>query len=1016
MTTFQFPFFESGQVLTSEDLNGLVRYLDGENRTTRTDLIGMGIFRGLEVNWDQNNKSINISEGVGLSSKGYLFSLPTLNLGYYQEVKVPKSCFIGGEDKLSEFTLYQLNETDNRNGSKAITKNFLEGKIVVTHYRIDEENPGTCFSETDNLGKDINIHINLYLAELSEVKESLFQSDKTEPRPGNVPPTPEDHSPYIERFGYQGKVLPTIGLAKPGNPPTISLEKINSYKAFIANYNSIIHRAILSIENRIVKALIDLDQKYGQLFNQKGAFDHLYSTLKTLKDNTNPLYLQYLHDYIKDLILAYDEFMQLEKTRQLGVQHSADGFPYFLSLGKVVDKDGNYRTPFIPSPFFSNLAEKGFDKAKLLYDRLVKLAAKGSFNPKLAKNEIKITPSRGKNLFLSQRAIPFYYNNIDELRSCWSHELRNKSNSIPSYYMPTGTTTPLDRHLLYDLDAWEFFRIEGLLGKDLVHVIANLQDQRLKFNLPFDIRCLRLGKELLQEVNTGEEAKFMEFEIDDSIKPVFKKLSASYDHIKESENFKNFALKNPGMEHQAGVSKGGTFLIIYKEKKTNLFQSIESQFGDKPKSLQRELNRYYPESLVDKVVVADFCLPYTFRTRQPSVIYHIKQAEPSVVLIPETFCSNDSNQYPIFTSPEEGTLKPGPGIKGPDTENPVFSPSSIPPDLYKNGPAEIGIAYTYQGKVAVQKIKVFKAPDVSYKEAKRVPIYDKRCELIGYTITLNNTTVTSEKQLYRWLFKEQEMGSNAPFTHDFLFEEGMTREVTLEVKTGKKCSGSLEITLDLCPTETVSIELANPQTDFLENGSGEVQVIVSPLGGQFGILYYDVNSKVGKPEELSIAPKKIPDDCQDVAYYLSYKEIKTGTYKILYGIKGCKASATLTITVPQDPKAELVEASNPKTQSKKDKEDIPDTPMDIKDLQIVEGIGPAIEKVLKKAGIDTLEALANTEMEKIKEILDSEGGPISRMNPATWSKQAKLAAEGKLDELQNLKDNLRGGVDTKDPG
>ncbi len=68
-------------------------------------------------------------------------------------------------------------------------------------------------------------------------------------------------------------------------------------------------------------------------------------------------------------------------------------------------------------------------------------------------------------------------------------------------------------------------------------------------------------------------------------------------------------------------------------------------------------------------------------------------------------------------------------------------------------------------------------------------------------------------------------------------------------------------------------------------------------------------------------------------------------------------------------------------------------------LQIVEGIGPKIEGLLKDAGVGTWSALAAKTPEELKTILD-EAGPRYRMhNPASWPKQAKLAANGKWKEL-----------------
>ena len=79
------------------------------------------------------------------------------------------------------------------------------------------------------------------------------------------------------------------------------------------------------------------------------------------------------------------------------------------------------------------------------------------------------------------------------------------------------------------------------------------------------------------------------------------------------------------------------------------------------------------------------------------------------------------------------------------------------------------------------------------------------------------------------------------------------------------------------------------------------------------------------------------------------------------------------------------------------------------DLKIVEGIGPKIEELLKDNGITTWSELANSDVEKLREILQKGGDRFKMHDPQTWSDQAKLAVEGKWVELQEYQDFLIGG-------
>ncbi len=74
------------------------------------------------------------------------------------------------------------------------------------------------------------------------------------------------------------------------------------------------------------------------------------------------------------------------------------------------------------------------------------------------------------------------------------------------------------------------------------------------------------------------------------------------------------------------------------------------------------------------------------------------------------------------------------------------------------------------------------------------------------------------------------------------------------------------------------------------------------------------------------------------------------------------------------------------------------------DLIIIEGIGPKIDGLFKDAGITTFAQLADTSVEKMKEILHAAGPRYSIHNPTTWAQQAALARDGKMDELKAWQD------------
>ncbi len=113
---------------------------------------------------------------------------------------------------------------------------------------------------------------------------------------------------------------------------------------------------------------------------------------------------------------------------------------------------------------------------------------------------------------------------------------------------------------------------------------------------------------------------------------------------------------------------------------------------------------------------------------------------------------------------------------------------------------------------------------------------------------------------------------------------------------------------------------------------------------------------------------------------------------------------------------ELEEATQGQTQAKQDEQPqalgatapaAGEAPAD--DLKKIEGIGPKIAELLQQAGIRTFADLANTSPDRIREILEAAGNRYKMHDPSTWPQQARLAAEGKWDELKALQDQLHGG-------
>lgn len=75
------------------------------------------------------------------------------------------------------------------------------------------------------------------------------------------------------------------------------------------------------------------------------------------------------------------------------------------------------------------------------------------------------------------------------------------------------------------------------------------------------------------------------------------------------------------------------------------------------------------------------------------------------------------------------------------------------------------------------------------------------------------------------------------------------------------------------------------------------------------------------------------------------------------------------------------------------------------DLTMIDGIGGKMAKLLSQADIHTFEQLANTEVERLQVVLASAG--IFLTDPSSWPVQARMAADGRWDDLREYQNEMK---------
>jgi len=489
-----YPKFVADQVLTSDNLNDLFGYLDEQGRITRTNLSGIGIVCGLKVKTAADGSGITITKGVGVTSSGYLVSVPEITYtkrttdifnavtcDYYNK-------FVDIETKTQKFNLWELKQEAETTGTTLLNNTFItEGsKIVLMFVELLEENNKNCDPNScDDKGVKVTVNFRSLLIEMANVGTLLNGAGA----PAN---------PWL--------ALPDIAMKRFDVRATPIFECLNFFQA----YQKILSNAFL------IKLQIALTQSHGALQTLLpgeftiNPFATLANDFKFLADGSitsdQLLAMQYYYDLFSDILLAYNE---LKKTGAavIGMCCPDDIFPRHLLLDLAKPAAAvetiNYRHYFIPSPILSD-QQKTVVRLKILFKKLTLLVQKFAVPPyeikginKLTDKNIRITPSKLANVDLSEKSIPYYYAiNLpgDSLLSNWNAEksLQGKTDRNLSYHAIkyNFTNDEIRQPLLYDLEPYNFLRIEGHIGKPYKHVVKNITSLRDGNRLPFDIVAL----------------------------------------------------------------------------------------------------------------------------------------------------------------------------------------------------------------------------------------------------------------------------------------------------------------------------------------------------------------------------------------------------------------------------------------------------------------------------------------------------------------------------------------------
>lgn len=486
----RYPKFVADQVLTEKSLNQMFGYLEEQQRLTRTTLIGIGIMCGMHVRVSDDGTSLTITQGVGVTSKGYLVPFPETTYTFYNdefsaEQEFMYAPFIDGVTGKQKFPLYLLHNNGAAEIKKPLTTTFLSNKAVIIFVellKVDNKNcdPDSC----DDKGCTIEVTHRPLLVDLENIDELIF---------GAPNDAPFLHEPSCVEW-------PEIKMPKYNVPATLILSSPSVLKNFLQVLNN---NFILNIENTLGAAY----SSFGFFIKDEfpnNPFSGLRNSFKFLFDggiNTQQLlHVQYYYDFFSDLILAYRELREACNECLAVCCPNEQLFPRHLILGNAIQTADEFRHHWIQSPAFScaccSEGRIGFllKKIALLVRKLEIPKDITSISGK--RRGIKITPSRYGPDPLSVRAIPYYYDIAtapDELYNNWSFNKTRlgKGTTNLSYEAEKYTNNSYFKEpLKYDLEPNNFLRIEGHLGMNWKNALSEINKIRYENRLPFDVVAL----------------------------------------------------------------------------------------------------------------------------------------------------------------------------------------------------------------------------------------------------------------------------------------------------------------------------------------------------------------------------------------------------------------------------------------------------------------------------------------------------------------------------------------------
>ena len=789
--TKQYRKFLDEQVLTEGQLNEFIDYFDTQDRLTRTQLTGTGILCGfkptLEYNTTNSQPYIRISQGVGITTDGDLISLQekvesedifdveeVLISGddqiypYYKVFKDEVNYFEGISGEILELvydidTIIEGGQSEVSKEYKAFTKSFdFTDKVVLLYLE--------SFSQTEDICEGINCDTQ-GVPEINNLKVLLVDIDAAEA-------IIKSDSLFTKYEGYKTlhEELPSLEVRRM----VFTENDIQGPSSFNTLYKKVITEAPI-ITASLSEAFVKIASKFTinlNLNTGQQLIDKINSVV-----NFNGTDYQYRYSLLKDLVDTYNEIRGAILKLHSECIVDITAFPKHLLLGSTLPEsttvindlleESAYRHEFYKAAPLSH-QNQYFQRVVFLANRFVKLLSSYNY---VSTGGVVITPSN-RNLVLGSKAIPFYYNINDEFLANWNFDsTKNKRHTYQLSYHRSklSSATEVQQPFSFEIENYDFYRIEGHVGQDYQDVYNKVKDLRASYGLAFNIRVVRLQGE-------------------DELEPAKDKIP--------TELLSEYMERNSGLVHRGGVQQGGTIVFVIQ---------AERYSGVTTKSIY---NR----------VLADFSLPYACCETKEKVLASIST---------DALCYN-SAPIPIDVVPFDGDLKAF--INGVEQTAVIVKTGTkhlFDPSRISVANLEKSINFTINDERVANTLVVHALPEIAVTAGSIE--YNDTAEKA--TVVFNVTGKNLLNYDYFWDWDDRTTSVSKPkngvITHEFDLEAN-EEEQFLPTVTVTNASGCAEtINISLSPLKLVINKDTKIRIYF--DASGSMDTTLAPLNSMVAI-------------------------------------------------------------------------------------------------------------------------------------------------------------------------------------